>query len=623
MLHPHPTSAFTTASSFHVAGPSISDVPQASATAKLLPDHRSVLAGAGSTAWGALPSLPKGARRLDDKNHQTQPWSPQTRANFISTPAIGNRSPSSRQRSLSPTPPRVPPLPLETKRNTVSSSDPPPLLIRGNFESMNYPPDQQFDEFRIWGSSGRFRQRISIPTTSNDCSYTTARSRSQGTRTTISGTTQSPFPPDADRVEYPLPQLPVHKASGSRLFGRDEEESIVSLYDTTVGVVSGWRGDEEGHERRGKMADHLSAAMVFPPTPSSSSFDLANCGSNIMPGRSRPVTPGGMAFTTSRAGFDERGRTRVRGLRRPVSVAVSAQEAFRAGTRSAVVSNLPVSTEPDPLPELHTEEDRDSQKGRPPASQPVQQYVHLMPSHFQQNPNMCSGSLPSLSHHPPSHHHQPPSSTNHASPHSRRSLGSLSETQFQSKPASSFIASAGTSELIQNETNLFAGGASTAPPPIPPPPVAEPVLQHAQPILPIPNLPAAGVPSALSSPFGVSGAPPPPQLEFGVTSPPLRELGTGISLPSIHRLLMQTTPLPFLQQQAFSPQLDAGIVPIIPLSSPTQPQPPPLSLNVGGFGSPAATGGQLAQALELLIALVNQNSGLIAALEQQRLEQLQ
>ncbi|KAG9020640.1 hypothetical protein FS837_008031, partial [Tulasnella sp. UAMH 9824] len=304
--------------------------------------------------------------------------------------------------------------------------------------------------------------------------HTTARSKSRP-RTAFTTTTRSSTrgpPPlqlqlDPNQVFYPRPQPPEQRAYGSGLLDRDEEESVLVRYDTPAGVVSEWRGDEDGgggQQRRGK----ISSPMEFPPTPSSGSFDLGSGGgSNSAFGRSRTVTPGGMTFatTTSEAEFDDRGRSRLRGPRRPVSVAGSVQETFAAGNnRSTVVSNLPAPSEPDPLPELHTAEEGESQRRRRPLpSLPVQQYVPLPHPNLQQTANSSSGSLPSLSLpiHPPLHRqHQLSSSASHASTHSRSSLGGLSKTQSQSDAASSSIASA-NALLIQNALKLLAGGAPT------------------------------------------------------------------------------------------------------------------------------------------------------------------
>ncbi|KAG8921439.1 hypothetical protein FRC00_008643, partial [Tulasnella sp. 408] len=699
LTNPNPTGSITTTSStdtsFRFADPSLShDVLGSAAVASARPhsDHPFVLAaGAGSTARGALDNLGEGAGRLDDPYQNGQnPLLLDERASLLlpsstscllshrTRPALQSqddfvfmfpthhhhqsRSPSPRQRSLSPPPPRVPPLPLDTKPKVRSSSNPPPFLIRDNFEFLNFPPDQQqqlgsssqLSQLGEPGGSGsasrrssrRLGRRISVAT--SNITYTTARSKSRPRTAFTTTTTTRSFarraPPlhlqlDPNQVFYPRPQLPEQRAYGSGLLDRDEEEGVVLRYDTPAGVVSEWRGDEDGardgqgQQRRAgesKNAYRLSSPMEFPPTPSSGSFDLGSGGgSNTALGRSRTVTPGGMTFatTTSEAELDDRGRSRLRGPRRPVSVAGSVQETFGAGSRSAVVSNLPAPSEPDPLPELQPAEEGDGQRRRRPLpTVPVQQYAPLPHPNIQQTANSSSGSLPSLSlpiHHPPLHRqHQLSSSASHASTHSRSSLGGLSETQSQSDAASSSIASA-NALLIQNALKLLAGGAPTAPPPVPPP-VAVPPLQPVQQLPPIAALPTAAVPPASVlglglpiSPFVLTQAQP-PQLAYGPMSPLMGGLGAGMSVPSIPGLPMQPIPPTLPQQQLFSPQLGAGMVPTLPLSPPMQQ---PLPLGVPGLGPPPAMGGQYPQALELLIALANQNLRLMAAVEQQRLEQ--
>ncbi|KAG8957213.1 hypothetical protein FRC00_004323, partial [Tulasnella sp. 408] len=709
LTHPNPTGSITTTSStdtsFRFADPPLSDdVPGSAAEASARPhsDHPFVLAAAsaGSTARGALPNLGEGAGRLDDPYHLENEQNPllllgerersaslllpsstscllshrtrsalQSQDDFISMFPTHHhhqsRSPSPRQRSLSPPPPRgVPPLPLETKPKVRSSSNPPPFLIRDDFEFLNFPPDQQqqlgsssqLSQLGEPGGSGsggsasrrssrRLGRRISVAT--SNITYTTARSKSRPRTAFTTTTTTRSFnrraPPlhlqlDPNQVFYPRPQLPEQRAYGSGLLDRDEEESVVLRYDTPAGVVSEWRGDEDGaregqpQRRAGesKNAYRLSSPMEFPPTPSSGSFDLGSGGgSNTALGRSRTVTPGGMtlATTTSEAELDDRGRSRLRGPRRPVSVAGSVQETFGAGSRSAVVSNLPAPSERDPLPELQPAEEGDGQRRRRPLpSVPVPQYASLPHPNLQQTANSSSGSLPSLSlpiHQPPLHRqHQLSSSASHASTHSRSSLGGLSETQSQSDAASSSIASA-NALLIQNALKLLAGGAPTAPPPVPPP-VAVPPLQPVQQLPPMATLPTAAVPPASVLGLGLPISPfllpqaQPPQLAYGPMSPLMGGLGAGMSLPSIPGLPMQPIPPTLPQQQLFSPQLGAGMMPTLPLSPPMQQT---LPLGVPGLGAPPTMGGQYPQALELLIALANQNLRLMAAVEQQRLEQ--
>ncbi|KAG8930071.1 hypothetical protein FRC01_003315 [Tulasnella sp. 417] len=77
---------------------------------------------------------------------------------------------------------------------------------------------------------------------------------------------------------------------------------------------------------------------------------------------------------------------------------------------------------------------------------------------------------------------------------------------------------------------------------------------------------------------------------------------------------------PILHQKPFSARLGAGMVPTLPLSPPLQQPQPPVPLGVARLGPPQAMGREFPQALELLIALANQNLRLMAAVEQQRLE---
>lgn len=256
---------------------------------------------------------------------------------------------------------------------------------------------------------------------------------------------------------------------------------------------------------------------------------------------------------------------------------------------------------------------------RPLPCLPVQQYVTLSHWNMHQNMNISSG-LPSPVHHTPTHH-QLGSAARHASTHSRSSLHGLSETQSQSDAASLSIASA-NALLIQNALKLLAG-APIAPAPLPPPPVTLPRLQPAQQVPPIRTLPTAAVPpvSALGlglpiSPFVLSQVPP-PQLASRAIPPLMGGMGAVNPLPSIPNLPMQAIPPTLPQQQPFSLQLGTGMMPTLSLSPPLQQWPFPFG--VPGLSSPPIIGGQLPQALELLITLANQNLRVMVAVEQQRL----
>ncbi|KAG8944729.1 hypothetical protein FRC04_001582 [Tulasnella sp. 424] len=685
--HPSATTTNTTTdASFHFAAPSpLHDVPYNNGGSKVRPhsDHPFARGGAAfpdpdkrgagrlddedAPGDSPLPSVPPSHQYT----HQAQIRPARTRTDFISM-FTSSRSPS-RERSLSPPPPPVPPLPLETKPKMRSLSHPPPIahLIRDDFEFLNYPPDQLQDLASGGGSgsasrrsSRRLGRRISVATSTG--SYTTARSKSRP-RTTITTTTRSfnRRPPplhlelSADQVYYPRPQLPEQRAYGSGLLDRDEEESMVIRYDTPAGIVSEWRdeddervarGGEGERTRRGKMY-RLSSPMEFPPTPSSGSFDLGSRSNTATAtgGRSmRTITPGFSFAAPSEAATaghtDERGRSRMRGPReRLASVAGSLQETF--GGPGTPNFPLPAPEESGVLPDQPYVGERDGEVGQqpmrrrplpspptrglglPPHSIAPARYVSLPAHQNTSNNNSSSGSLPSLSlplhHHHPYHHHQLGTSASHASTHSRSSLGGFSETHSHSDAASSSIASA-NALLIQNALKLLAGGAPSGPPPMPPTVAVPGLHQHASSSTSVLGLGLPISPFILPQPTSVSHPPPPPpNLAYGPLSPLMGGgVGAGVSslptIPGVPSLLFPSQPQPF------SPQLGGGLAMpgLVPFSSP-QVQQAPL-----GLGSPQMMMGgqqqqQFPQAMELLIALANQNLRLMAAVEQQRQEQQQ
>ncbi|KIO20741.1 hypothetical protein M407DRAFT_29635 [Tulasnella calospora MUT 4182] len=389
---------------------------------------------------------------------------------LTTTPQSRSPSPPEQQGSLSPPPPpplRVPPLPLETKPKVRSSS----FLIRNEFEFLNYPPDQQHQFYESGGTL--IRPPVPDPGPEWPHHYNPAVPPPPATTAPQIGRQSNILPSPAVARAKDLRE----RSTGSRRRG-ERRAAVRRSRGYRFGVERGQGGRSRrprALRERGRVEDDVPPILAdgVPPDSLIGSFDLgmavqhrAREEQDRHPRRNdlhhhhrrRRSYYGGIrrageleSSWTQEACFD--GHVRAGDVRcggGEIRCCGGVQFACAVGAGSVIRA-------------AHWRLGR--RCGKEEEAQFRKLTVALSPHPHQPPP-----------HHP--HLHQLGSSASHASTHSRSSLGGLSETNPQSDAASSSIASA-NALVIQNALKLLAGGAESAPAPVPPPPVAVPPQQPA------------------------------------------------------------------------------------------------------------------------------------------------